>query len=79
MDYGTISVTTCRYHTEVLMSYKSLLENFTKTVSDPNWEDFSVFVYSSQDEKIIDLQNRVKELEFMLEQAKKKRKTGDAE
>lgn len=61
------------------MSYKSLLENFTKTVSDPNWEDFSVFVYSSQDEKIIDLQNRVKELEFMLEQAKKKRKTGDAE
>ncbi len=61
------------------MSYKSLLENFTKTVSDPNWEDFSVFVYSSQDEKIIDLQNRVKELEFLLEQAKKKRKTGDAE
>lgn len=61
------------------MSYKSLLENFTKTVSDPNWEDFSVFVYSLQDEKIIDLQNRVKELEFMLEQVKKKRKTGDAE
>lgn len=79
MDCGTISVTTCRYHTEVLMSYKSLLENFTKTVSDPNWEDFSVFVYSSQDEKIIDLQNRVKELEFLLEQTKKKRKTGDAE